>query len=162
MLQTEKAIIIATDRAITRTPFPTYEPVPTGTREGTFIKIAGEKLGMDAENGWSGWLDGSKVAVYAGSYGDPSQGVLEVLISAPHGFDGRFLTPARHGAVRVIGEQHNRLILQTKDGTLFYFDLAARRYVSSMTEVALTATPASIYPPVTPSPTFHPYPYPHP
>jgi hypothetical protein len=167
---TEKTIVLATYRAKpTRTPFPTPEPVPTGTREGDRVKFSAQKLGIDAENAWSGMLDGGDVSVYAGTNGYPDQGALAILIFGSNGFDGYFLTPTRHGAVRVIGEQHNRLILQAKDGTLFYFDLPARRFVATLSEIALTATPAAKYPPPAtarpypyPNPPPYPYPYPYP
>jgi hypothetical protein len=45
-----------------------------------------------------------------------------------------------HGGVRVIAEQNNRLILQAIDGEIFYFDVPARRFVNSLSEVVPTAT----------------------
>ncbi len=164
---TQRAIVDATWSAITRTPFPTQAPVPTGTREGDMIKFTAEKLFLVALNGWGGYLDGNSVVIYAGCLlEDPEQGAIVFQISLPYRFyHEKILTPAKHGSVRVVAEQNNRLTLVAVDGEVFYFDIPARRFVASLTEVVPTATPLpsltpTAYGGVTPTPTFIPYPFP--
>jgi hypothetical protein len=67
--------------------------------------------------------------------------------------------------VHVIAEQNNRLTLQAVDGEIFYFDVPARQFVASLTEVVPTATPLptltpKVYGVFTPIPTYNPYPMP--
>ena len=164
---TQKAIFHATRSAITRTPFPTQIPFPTGTFEGEEVNFSAEKLDLDALNAWGGYLDGNTVVIYAGSWhGDPEQGAIEILITLPYRFyDEQIFTPTKHGGVRVVTEQNNRLTLQATDGEIFYFDVPARRFVASPTEVVSTATPPPTYTPYAPvsgtqMPTPNPYPMP--
>jgi hypothetical protein len=120
----QKAILGATWSAITRTPFPTQIPFPTGTFEGSEVKFTGEKLFLDALNAWGGYLDGNKVVIYTGSLLDhPEQGAIAILITLPYRFfSEKVLTPTQHGSVRVVAEQNNRLTLLAADGEIFYFD----------------------------------------
>ena len=66
-----------------------------------------------------------------------------------HIFSEMNWTPTKHGGVRVVAEQNNRLTLQAIDGTLFYFDIPARRFVDSLSEVVPSATPPPTYTPYT-------------
>jgi hypothetical protein len=84
-------------------------------------------------------------------------------------YDGiakRFLTPAKHGGVRVVSEHNNRLKLVSTDGTTYYFDIPTLGFVSSLTAIAPSPTPsptsvAYIPPPTsTPALTYNPYPGP--
>ncbi len=164
---TQKAILYETWSSTTNTPEDTQGPFPTGTREGDMVKFSAEKLFLDGLNGWDGYLDGNSVVIYAGSQPEePEQGAIVILIRLPYRFlSEKVLTPTKHGGVRVIAEQNNRLILQAVDGQLFYFDVPARRFVASLTEVVPTATPPSSLTPTanvagTPMPTYNPYPLP--
>jgi hypothetical protein len=163
----EKEILIATIAAITRTAYITPVIPPTGTREDERVKPSGVKLGLDALNGWFGIVDGNRVSIYAGALlEETDQGAIVILISLPYrNFDVLILTPTRHGGVRVISEQNNRLTLLAVDGEIYYFDIPARRFVTSLTEIVMTATPPPTYTPYAtePSaqvPTFNPYPMP--
>jgi hypothetical protein len=167
MAGTQKAILGATWSATTRTPFPTQIPFPTGTREGSEVKFSSKLKGLDALNGWGGYLDENSVVIYAGSLlDDPEQGAIAFLIALPYlHFSELILTPTRHGGVRVEAEQNNRLTLLATDGEIFYFDVPSRQFVASLTEVVPTATPPpSLTPPgyavSTPIPTYNPYPLP--
>ncbi len=162
-----KTIIISTIALITSTPWDTPVPMPTGTREGDRVKFSGEKLGLDALNGWAGLLDGNRVSIYAGAlHWEPEQGAIVLFIILPYrNFKEQVLTPTKHGGVRVLGEQNNRLILQAFDGETFYFDVPARRFVASLTEIVQTATPPPTLTPFisstgSPVPTYNPYPFP--
>jgi len=131
------------------------------------VKLSAKILGLDALNGWFGFVDGNKIVIYAGSLlDDPDQGVIAILITLPYrNFSEKVLTPAQRGGVRVVAEQNNRLTLQSADGETFYFDVPSRRFVASLTEVVPTATPPPTYTPYAPPsgtsiPTFNPYPMP--
>jgi len=149
---TLKAIGEATYLATTRTPFDTQVPFPTGTFEGSEVKFSGEKLILDALNAWGGYLNGNTVVIYAGSLLDhPEQGAIAILITLPYrNFSEKVLTPTKHGGVRVVAEQNNRLTLVANDGTIFYFDVPARQFVDSMDESVPTAALPPTYTPYAP------------
>jgi hypothetical protein len=131
-----------------------------------YTKPSGEKLGLDAQNGWFGLLDGYQVDLTAGALiGDPNQGAVYLFVAIPRsGVSELILTPTKHGGIRVVSEQNNRLMMISTDGTTYYFDVPARRFVDSLTEMVPTATllptitPPSIPYPIPSPPT--PYPLP--
>ena len=149
-LITQKAIFLATDLAVTRTPYDTPVILPTGTSEDYHNQYTGEKLGLDTRNAWFGYSDGVGVTIYAGALlNDPDQGAIHLFVWFPGRIiEAQLLTPTRNGGVRVVSEQNNRLTLVADDGATFYFDVPARRFVATLTEIVPTATP--------------PYPYPYP
>jgi hypothetical protein len=163
---TQKANLLATECRITRTPRDTQIPLPTGTSEDVRVKFTAEKLlGLDALNGWFGLINGYNISLYAGSLlDDPEQGAIVFLIFAPYpNIEEKYLTPTLHGGVRVVAEQNNRLTLLAADGETFYFDVPARRFVASLTEVVPTATPPPTNTPIPPlSCTLMPAPNPYP
>jgi hypothetical protein len=53
----------------------------------------------------------------------------------------RFPTRTQSGPVRIADAQGDRLILQSTNGTMFYFDVPLREYVPSLTWVSPIATP---------------------
>ncbi len=66
---------------------------------------------------------------------DRSQGILSVVaqgaVPSPRvGTSGLYKTPTQHGGVDVVDAVGETLKLQAKDGTVFYFDVASRQYVS--------------------------------
>jgi hypothetical protein len=74
------------------------------------------------------------------------------------GFDEQILTPTQNGGVHVVSEQKDRLTLVSTDGTTYYFDVPARRFVASLTEVVSSATPPPTYTPIPLPGTVTPYP----
>jgi hypothetical protein len=145
---TQKIAVRETFQAITPSPtLPIIYP-PTGTSEDPRDIATGHLLGLNVLNGWNGILDGKAVGVYSGASSfDPEQGLIAIVInSAPF---GNFPTPTKHGGVRVVSEQDNRLTLVSTDGTTYYFDVPAMSYVSSLTAFA---------PSITPPPTRTPFP----
>lgn len=155
---TLKAIGEATYLAITRTPeTPIY--LPTGIYDDQRVRISAELLFIDAQNAWGGFIDGNRFTLYAGSLqSDPDQGVVGLVTSLPGGKRiEKFVSPSKHGALRIVSEQNNRVTLIATDGTNFYFDIPTRQFVASLTEVAPSVTPS---PSVTPEPTGLPYPPP--
>jgi hypothetical protein len=137
-----------TDQAFTPSPTPPVTYPPTGTVEDMYVKPSGQKLGMDALNGWRGLWDGKPVSVYAGAtLPGSSQGVIIIFID---NFEaGQFFTPTKHGGLRVVSEQDNRLKLVSTDGSTYYFDIPSLSYVSSL---------AAFAPSITPPPTRTPFP----
>lgn len=110
-------------------------------------------------NMWYEIVSGKNIRVYAGALPDnpgvssqpASQGMVIVW------GEGNYPTPIKVGPVRVVDARGERLILQSENGTTFYFDVPARRFVGSLTEVVPTATSAPI-PIPTATPTQRPYP----
>jgi hypothetical protein len=166
------AIQYSTEHPVT---FPTVyvTPVPPGTAEGVFTIASGNKLGLDTQNGWHGFVDGNKVDIYSGALSDDAdQGAIFLFVEIPRSGIGELIqTPTKHGAVHVVSEQDNRLTLVSTDGTTYYFDLPARRFVDSLTEVVPSATPPVTETPLPPlptidfsiltsAPTYNPYPVP--
>jgi hypothetical protein len=47
-----------------------------------------------------------------------------------------YITPVEAGSVHITGAQGTRLILQSSNGTTFYFDLPSRQYVASLSAVS--------------------------
>jgi hypothetical protein len=87
--------------------------------------------------------------------GAPAQGIVMVTgletggSSAPQ--DVVYPTPSRHGAVKIVGAVGETLDLQAEDGTHFYFDARALRYVDHLPPTP-TPTPAAVTPAATPRP----------
>lgn len=128
-------------------PAATSVPGPTaGIIEDNYVRHSGSLLGVDTLNGWGGVINGLPVGVWAGAVvGDPEQGLLYLMLN--YTYEEPFPTENKHGALRITAEQNNRLSIVATDGTIFYFDVPARRYVASLDEIASTATP---YPTLTP------------
>lgn len=162
-LVADKQIMAAT--LANQLPIATPEPGPTGIVDDNYVKFSGSKLGLDTQNGWSGIENGNLVGVWAGSLiGDSQQGALYLILTLPYRFyKEQFLTADKHGALHIVAEQNNRLVLISTDGTTYYFDVPARRFVSSLDDIVPTATPLPTYTPYAP-PTPAPMPtgYPNP
>lgn len=95
------------------------------------------------ENQWANYINNHWVAVFAGAYSDNlAQGIVVFVWNSE-----LYETPLPAGSVHIVAEDNYRLTLLSTDGTIFYFDIPARRFVDSLTEVVPTATP------ITPSPT---------
>lgn len=163
---TSKAMLATTFFATTHTPVtPIY--LPTGIYDDQRVKIDAALLFIDAQNAWGGFNDGYRYGLYAGALqSNPDQGVVALITNMPDGKRiEQLLTPSQHGALHVVSEQNNRLTLLAADGETFYFDVPARRFVASLTEVVPTATPYPTHPPHalltgTPVPSSNPYPMP--
>jgi hypothetical protein len=167
IVQETYAAVYATQRAMAGTSHamitystPFYEP--TGIYSDESVQASGMKMDMDAQNEWFGFIGGNSTNVFAGALvGEPDQGVVHLFINFPtRGFDEQILTPTKHGGVHVVSEQNNRLTLVSTDGTTYYFDVPARRFVASQTEVVPSATPPPTYTPIPLPGTVIPYPAP--
>jgi len=98
------------------------------------------------------WYDiPAGVRVLAGGI-NADQGVIGVI---PDNLDFLtpeiYLTPRISGPVQIIDAQGQRLVLQARNGDLFYFDIPTRQYAASLTVTIVAPT-------VTPLPTFTPQP----
>ncbi len=137
----------ATARAL-GTPTATRLSTPAPLRRG--IVESNPPMGdkdFHMTNSWQDVINGKWVHIYAGGLvADPSQGVVEVsrenqarsvidpvasraaghLVSAgPPDVQGRFFTPNRDGAVRLVAEQGLQFTLQSTSGAHTVFDLAS-------------------------------------
>jgi hypothetical protein len=164
-LATQDAIWYATQIAITPSPTPPVTYPPTGTYTDTRVQASGLKMGLHTQNGWFGLFNKQPVNIFAGALSwDADQGAIYLFMELPErGMSKLILTPTKHGAVSVVSEQNNRLTLVSTDGTTYYFDLPARRFVDSLTVVVPSATPLPTYTPF-PPPSYigKPTPYPAP
>lgn len=144
VILTQRAIAGATAEALANN-LQLITPVidPTGIYDDERHKAQWFKFGFIVENAWFGLVNGNIVTVYAGApVSDPEQGKLQINMVMPNRlFDGEFATPERNGALRVVAELNNRLTLMTTNGTTYYFDVPAMRFVSSLEEIVPTATP---------------------
>lgn len=150
-------------------PTPYFMPssTPTATPSGTVvpnraIKPLGDGWLAEAQawmfgcgwcavhtSMWYTYLDGQLISVVSGgSYDNPgvsrhvTQGWVQFWMP-PANFQGagEYPTPKQAGAVTIVDVVGKRLVLRAENGETFYFDVPARRYVSSLTEVAPTVTP---------------------
>jgi hypothetical protein len=84
---------------------------------------------------------------------DEEQGVITLnrpFLNADW-YDQRWIdTPIKSGGVWIVDAVGDRLILESEGGTTFYFDVPSARFVSSLSEVVPSMTPAPTY---TPAPT---------
>ncbi|MEW5719109.1 MAG: hypothetical protein AB1817_10810 [Chloroflexota bacterium] len=126
---------------------------PAGT--GTIIDSDVSPLSSDysIENSWYAETQGKLIQVFAGARREEGlpkprntwQGVLVIWVTTLSGAvlpeGSTHNTPARVGSVKITDAQGQRLVLKVEDGSTFYFDVPARRFVSSLTEVVPTATP---------------------
>jgi hypothetical protein len=98
-------------------------------------------------NQWQEKINGFWVHVYAGSlFDNRDQGVIIVSVEGMK-MGGRYLTPSQSGMVKITSASGYRLILETEDGTVYYFDVPAQAFVESMDEIVPTLTPAPTYTP---------------
>jgi len=101
--------------------------------------------------------------VFAGSKPGPGgeitqQGLVIVHVAkmSPQGdisvvYAKEFLTPTQSGPISITRAVVERLILQSTDGTTFYFDVPSRQYVASLTSAVPTVTPGPVSPLATPT-----------
>ena len=129
-------------------PVVTDPPFPTGIFEGGAGAFRPSQARI--QNRWQGIVNGDYAVVFAGALAnDPEQGIVYIQWMS---FDrrsttwGYYPTPEKSGSVRIVQAEGARLILTSDDGKTFYFDVPVQVYVSSLTEIALTPTPAPIYP----------------
>ncbi len=91
---------------------------------------------------WYEEISNQRIVVYAGALRDnpgvtivATQGVVivqfETLGHAPLPGGGTFPTPSQVGAVTIVTARDARLVLQSINGTLFYFDVPTRQFVST-------------------------------
>lgn len=139
----------------TRVPIaiPTNVLYPAGT--GMILEDGMVDLQSKAgsfKNQWYKQLDNGEIRVYAGAEKRaPLQGLIVVSVRMrpqPRSIES-YRTALQVGPVRVVSASGDQLTLRADGGTLFYFDLATRQWV--------TATPGP-----SPSPMLSPLPSPSP
>lgn len=118
-------------------------------------------------NKWVEVSEATIIEVFAGArrnvndWQDVSQGLVIVFEETPQGSiisGNEYETPTKSGPVQITDAQGERLILQTRDGVMFYFDVPSRQFVDGLTVTVTpspyTATPS--LPPTTPEPSAYP------
>jgi hypothetical protein len=146
----ERATRVAAIPSATRYwPLPTVTPdltpswppdVPYRAAGAGFI-LTGVQLGMSSgdfkdTNLWVERLPDRNIGVFAGGdgyIGDPTQGLLVIIIKSPDrvpiGPVETYRTPTKAGPVTITDAVGERLTLEAADGTRFYFDVATRQWV---------------------------------
>jgi len=133
-----------------------YPVLPKGTPAGNGVITINVgsfpgSMGFDWDNSWAEIINDDEVIVHAGlSRIIESQGMV-IVVRYGNGREypfSRYYTPLRAGGVQIVGAQGERLILLSKTGVTFYFDVPGERFVNSLTEVV---------PSVTPGPTLTPF-----
>ena len=160
--QANKMLITEDPNKTPELPPPiTDEPFPTGIFEGQGQEYRRSVYLIN--NRWQGVVDGEYVTIWAGALTKtPDQGILLIwrtYANRDHSRDARYLTPEKAGSIRIAEVQANRLILNTEDGHVFYFDVPGERFVASLEEEVPTITPIpTALPTGTPYNPYNPYP----
>jgi hypothetical protein len=90
---------------------------------------------------WQGEVNGQWVTVMAGiQLTDPPQPAVWVFVENSDD-RGIYPAPEASSALQIVSADGARLTLQDAAGTTFYFDLAARAYLSSQDEILPTLAP---------------------
>jgi hypothetical protein len=146
---------------------PAQDSTPAGAGEITRLAPPFSGNQYHIENTWYEIGDGGtkRTNAYVGSVSGPGgqyteQGVVVIwvwqVIEENNRKDIRIVntrsypTPTQSGSVHIIDAVGERLVLQSTNGTTFYFDVPLHQYVPSLT---WTPTPAPISPLATPTPT---------
>jgi hypothetical protein len=122
--------------------FPTLPGIPTPDRSIRLRGIEDHPTTnfYNIENGWQDQINGVWVMVFAGSDPkDPQQGRL--IIWPDHSKTETVKTPLKAGAVRITAVSNFQLTLQSKDGSVFYFDIPGRTFINALGDVVVTVTP---------------------
>jgi hypothetical protein len=136
-------------------------PFPTGIFEGGGQEYKPSVAQIN--NRWQGIVDGEYVTIQVGAPADdPEQGVLFIwrtYAGREHSRSAMYLTLEKAGSIRIVDVEANRLILNTEDGHVFYFDVPGERFVASLEEEVPTITPIpTALPTGTPYNPYNPYP----
>lgn len=126
--------------------------------EGIIIETNFSRLHSNyrIENQWVAKADGKLMMVYAGGrQKEPGErtpddlalwhGVLVVTVADAQGKilpaeGGEYPTPSNVGPVRIGDVKGNDIILATREGTTFVFDIATRQYISTHTNLPASRT----------------------
>lgn len=105
-----------------------------------------QEMDFMALNGWRGWVNGNQVTALAGwRFSNPGEGLLVVFtVNAPFQVES---APQAGGTLRILSADGNRLTLSDEQGRLYYYDLAARRWLSRADEVVPTLPPLPTFTP---------------
>ena len=92
-------------------------------------------------NAWQDLVNGEYILVFVGTLAsDPEQGVVIVMVDPPR-HTRQYLTPTRSGAISITDVVGLRLVIRSSStGEIYYFDVPAQKFVSSLDEVVPTAT----------------------
>jgi len=105
-----------------------------------------EDLDFMAVNGWRGSVNGNFVTVMAGrQFSNAAQGMLVLFtVKAPLQAE---TAPAQGGRLRITAAEGYRLTLTDEQGGVYYYDVAARRWLSSPDEIVPTLPPIPTFTP---------------
>jgi hypothetical protein len=154
---TAQAAAIETELSgIALTPYstPIHRVIPTPAGAGRILNSKSRGLGEPpVRNSWVAEIGSVVIEVAAGwSREDETQGLLAIRERNTQTGEGQgleiFLSPTNSGALEVVDAAGQVLTLAAEDGTIFYFDVQSRQWVS-----APTASPS---PAISPLPSLTP------
>ena len=124
-------------------PQPSPSPISTGVYEDERTAMQWRQLGLDVENAWIGYIGRMQMTAWAGkAVSDSRQGGVQVIVEFPrHPISQWFPSPEPIGSLHIVGEKNNRLILESKQGDVLYFDMPSLEYAESLDQVLATVTP---------------------
>ncbi|GAP09423.1 hypothetical protein BECAL_00567 [Bellilinea caldifistulae] len=130
-------------------PPPESTPATVEQPEGIFeLEDQGDYEDLDfmAVNGWSGSVNGNFVTVMAGRrFSEPAGGMLVLFtVNAPIQKEP---APVPSSLLRIMAADSYRLTLADEQGRVFYFDVAARRWLTAPDEVVPTLPPIPTFTP---------------
>jgi hypothetical protein len=98
-----------------------------------------------AQNVWVGLVNHRWISLYAGALrSDPAQGAVVLVSVLPDQVEQQmYVAPLSNGALKITSENIQRLTMVSTNGQTYIFDVLAQRFVGSLTEYAVTATPPS-------------------
>ncbi len=104
------------------------------------------ELDLMAVNGWRGQVNGNWITALAGwQVSNPAQGILALFtFNAPLQVEA---APAQGGALRIASAEGYRLTLLDDQGRVYFYDLAARRWLNSADEIVPTLPPVPTFTP---------------
>ena len=139
--------------ALMPTPLPAAkaDARPDGILEGPLAVMPGTRV--EGHDQWTGQAGSIRLTAFAGLRLDlPGQGVVVVWEDNSAG-GGEYLAPQATGALKIVAERQGRLELVDEQGSIRFFDLPARQFLTPAEAQAKSALPTVI-----PQPTFTPAP----
>lgn len=126
-------------------PQSTPEGVNAGA--GVITSITYGAAGFVAANAWYETVGSGYIIVFAGSsHRDTSSGIEYQATIVVRGWQpgvfsgGTYVVPVKANSVKIGDAQGERLILETSEGQILYFDVPGQSFVTSLTEVVPTVT----------------------
>lgn len=138
-----------------------FGPLPTGMIEAFPVPSS---LNFVVEEGWQDYVNDEYITLGAGYMAnDPEQGAIIYSRSGDHYVVVK--TSKKSGELKIKEVKGKKIVLVSKKGDTFFFDVPGRKFITTLDEVIATVTPSDQekWKPQEPTPTAVPaYPFPQP